>query len=205
MDGGRKRPRDDKEEEEEGGYFLKSRKEARKEIGVLVTGNDRTCVEDAVWNSSTAVFEKIGIQFDKDTLYSLFEKQKNTPFSIIQEYVKDCGVSLVRSTQDYLHGGPAEINLLKSRTDLFIIQLQITYDNKDKKPHFYSAFYNAIKGYILDNRQYSRALYLEDEDRAFLSPPTSEEKTKTYVLWRTAISRRDLKVAIKNVYRFEAQ
>ena len=97
-DGGRKRPYDDKPETEETGYFLKSRKEARKEIGVLVTGNDRTCVEDAVWNSSSAVFEKFGVQFDKDTLYSLFDKKKNTPFSIIQEYVMR-SIRLARSVR----------------------------------------------------------------------------------------------------------
>ena len=97
-DGGRKRPYDDKPETEETGYFLKSRKEAQKEVGVLVTGNDRTCVEDAVWNSSSAVFEKFGVQFDKDTLYSLFDKKKNTPFSIIQEYVMR-SIRLARSVR----------------------------------------------------------------------------------------------------------
>ena len=201
--GGRK----SKAKRAKGGFIKKRRLDVRDERGCLVTEKEgnRTCLEDAVANAGLDILNRYNTQLDMAALYGLWDQTQDTPFEVVQAYFIDAGLQLNRCTADFLLGGPAAVNLLRCDTDLFIVQLAITYDNQDRHPDMHCVYYNAHDGYILDNYRYSKPIYLETSDRLFSTPPTTKEKQRAYALWHAASpSFAALKVRIFNVYRIEA-
>ena len=137
-----KRQLEQEKEDEDAGYIRMKRSKVREESGVLVTGHERTCLQDAVANAKPSLAKEFGVTIDEEEL-KLFDKTKNTRFVDIHNYLNKFSLDLVRSSQDFMEcGGPAA-NLLKERQGLFIVQLSIRADINDKDPDIHSVFYNA--------------------------------------------------------------
>ena len=189
--GGKRKEKEGKPEKEDGGFIQKKR--ADFDLATQKKGK-RTCLEDALMNSQS----DLGVKFTDMYKYDLY---KNTPFTYMKQYLNNFKIDLERVTAKYTISAPAAVSLIKQETKgLFIVQLQVMYNNNDKEPDLHCVYCNSTEGKILDNSQYSKPLFLETKDRQFSSPPTQPEKEAAYMVWRAAISSQQLKVSVKNVY-----
>lgn len=148
------------QDDEDAGYIRMERSQVRAETGMLVTGNNRTCLEDAVANGSLWIEKRFGVQIDCEKLRSLFDKSTNTKFVEVRNYLREISLDLVRCTAEFMLCGGPELRLLKERQGLFIVQLIITLDNNDKDPDLHCVFYDARGTFLAWIRSFGTDLHI---------------------------------------------
>ena len=172
-------------EEEEGGFTDKGRVDFRNEGGVLVTGNKRSCVPDAI----SQLLPAFSIKTDVETVRSMMPDaaDQDTKFIKADEYVQQFGLTLQRVTQRFMIKGGPELALLNT-TGFFVVQLTIAYDKNDKNPDKHCVAYDGLT--VRDNYKYSKVKEIEATDRS--SPENARAVFNSLF--------KNMQVRIKNVY-----
>ena len=129
---------EEKTAEAEGGYFLQ-----KTDFDQAIQENkDRRCLEDALANAKKDVFQKFGEPINMFAIYARCDNTRNTRFEEVKKLLPS-GLDLVRSSARFMKKGGPELWLLKTYEGLYIVQLSIILDNKDKKPDLHCVYYNA--------------------------------------------------------------
>ena len=172
-------------EAEEGGYTDKGRAVYRNDGGVLVTGDKRTCVADAV----SHLLPSFAIEVHVDTVRTMMsdDLDQDTKFAEADKCVRQFGLTLQRVTQRFMVKGGPELALLKS-TGLFVVQLAIALDKDDKKPDKHCVAYDGAT--VRDNYKYAKVKEIDSTDRA--SPEAARAVINSLF--------KNMQVRIKNVY-----
>ena len=172
-------------EAEEGGYTDKGRAVYRNDGGVLVTGDKRTCVADAV----SHLLPSFAIEVHVDTVRTMMsdDLDQDTKFVEADKCVRQFGLTLQRVTQRFMVKGGPELALLKS-TGLFVVQLAIALDKDDKKPDKHCVAYDGAT--VRDNYKYAKVKEIDSTDRA--SPEAARAVINSLF--------KNMQVRIKNVY-----
>ena len=172
--------------EEDGGYTDKGRMAFKKEGGTLVTGNERSCVPDALF-----LLLSLSISVSVETVRAIMPDgpDQNTKFSVADKFVKQFGLTLKRVTGTFNYGvkGGTALSLLRTK-GLFIVQLRIAYNKDDKAPDLHCIAYDGST--LRDNYQRAKVKELDSTDRS-----CSENARKVFDSFSPG-----LEVRIKNVY-----
>ena len=123
--------------EAEGGYFLQNNIDQ-----AIQEPKKHTCLEDALANAKKDVFHKFGEPINMFAIYARCDNTRNTRFEEVKKLLPS-GLDLVRSSARFMKKGGPELWLLKTYEGLYIVQLSIILDNKDKKPDLHCVYYNA--------------------------------------------------------------
>ena len=172
-------------EDENGGFTDKGRLAFRNEGGVLVTGNKRTCVPDAI----SQLLPAFSIKVDIETVRSMMQNDpdQDTKFTKADEYVQQYDLTLQRVTQRFMVKGGPELALLNT-TGFFVVQLTIAYNKDDKVPDKHCVAYDGLT--VRDNYKHSKVKEIDATDRS--SPENAR------AVFNSLFPK--MQVRIKNVY-----
>ena len=162
-----------------GGYVDKGRMIYRAEGGVLATGNDRSCLPDALYVLLYGLDHPVELEGVRsimpvhgDTLFSVrlapapswspaLLTHHAPPAQAADEYVHKFGLELSRVTKDFMGSGGLAFQLLQV-SGSFVVQLRVTYGKNDS-PDLHCVAYDGLT--IKDNYKYAKVKILEESDR----------------------------------------
>ena len=171
----------------EGGFVDKGRMTYRAEGGILATGNERSCLPDALYVLLRGLDHPVDLEDVRtimpvhgDTLFSVRlapvpswspapppSRGTHTPCSppaqAADEYVHKFGLELSRVTKDFMGSGGLAFQLLQV-SGSFVVQLRVTYGKDDTAPDLHCVAYDGLS--IKDNYKYAKVKILEESDRS---------------------------------------
>jgi hypothetical protein len=161
----KREPRNARKKRRKGGYSDKGRIAYRQENGAgsLVTGNERSCLPDAVWNVAPDTLKLHGATYEG--LKACMPDEGDTTTASIDTYLHEFGLALTPVSGEFLGvKGGAELALLQRASGSFVAQLRVTIDNSDDQPdlHFVAFDGQCVK----DNVRTAKVKVIDAGDRA---------------------------------------
>ncbi len=166
----------------------RTEKGAKKSL-VTEKKEQRTCVQDALYQNLVA----LGFAVTIDEVRNIHPSDENCPYSVAQEYVKKkYNLTLKRVTSTFKVKGGEELALLQRRTS-YLVQV-LVFDGEDPAtaPDNHCIFYNGSE--ILDNQRSAKVIVIEESDR--------QDSKSARAVFQAIDNRRNVRIAI--VYQLYA-
>ena len=161
----KREPGNARKKRRKGGYTDKGRIAYRQENGAgsLVTGNERSCLPDAVWNVAPDTLKLHGVTYEG--LKARMPDEGDTTTASIDTYLHEFGLALTPVSGEFLGvKGGAELALLQRTSGSFVAQLRITIDNSDDEPDLHFVAFNGQC--VKDNVRTAKVKEIDAGDRA---------------------------------------